>query len=125
MGNADGQHLSYWVGTAPESNYPTYRPDERVVDVAVVGGGITGLMTALLVADTGASVALVEAGRVAAGVTGYTTAKVTSLHGLAYASLEKTFGQPGARTYAEANQAGVAEIARLVKDLDIEDRKST
>ena len=120
MGSADGQHLSYWVGTAPESDYPTYTPDGRVVDVAVVGGGITGLMTALLVAGTGASVAVVEAGHVASGVTGYTTAKVTSLHGLTYASLEQTFGQSGARTYGDANQAGLAEIARLVKDLDID-----
>jgi glycine/D-amino acid oxidase-like deaminating enzyme/nitrite reductase/ring-hydroxylating ferredoxin subunit len=120
MGSGDGGHISYWAGTAPASDYPAYTPDGRAVDVAVVGGGITGLMTALLVAETGASVALVEAGRVASGVTGYTTAKVTSLHGLTYDSLERTFGQSGVRTYAQANQAGLSEIARVVKEYGID-----
>lgn len=120
MGSDGGQHISYWVGTAPGSDYPAFTPGGRMVDVAVVGGGITGLMTALLLTEAGASVAVVEAGRVSSGVTGYTTAKVTSLHGLTYASLERTFGPAGARTYAEANQAGLAEIARIVKDLDID-----
>jgi glycine/D-amino acid oxidase-like deaminating enzyme/nitrite reductase/ring-hydroxylating ferredoxin subunit len=57
---------------------------------------------------------------VASGVTGYTTAKVTSLHGLTYAGLERTFGPDGARTYAEANQAALADMARLISDLAID-----
>src|SRR5688500_3555649 len=97
LGSADGQHLSSWVGAAPESDDPTHTADGRVVAVAGVGGGLTGRVSARRLADAGASVALVEAGRVGAGVTGCSTAKVTLLHGLAYASLEKTFGEPGAR----------------------------
>ncbi|MEW6475751.1 MAG: FAD-dependent oxidoreductase [Actinomycetota bacterium] len=120
MASGDGHHISYWLGTAPGREHPPYTPDGRVVDVAVVGAGITGVMTALLVAEAGASVVVLDAGRVAAGVTGHTTAKVTSLHGLTYAALEQTFGPSGARTYAEANQAGLAEIARLVESLDID-----
>jgi glycine/D-amino acid oxidase-like deaminating enzyme/nitrite reductase/ring-hydroxylating ferredoxin subunit len=116
MESLEPNHISYWVATSPDGDHPAYEPDGRVVDVAVIGGGITGLMTALLLAGTGASVSVVEAGRVALGVTGYTTAKVTSLHGLTYASVARTFGEPGARTYAEANQAGLAEIARVVKE---------
>jgi glycine/D-amino acid oxidase-like deaminating enzyme/nitrite reductase/ring-hydroxylating ferredoxin subunit len=91
-----------------------------VVDVAVIGAGITGLTTALLLAETGATVTVLEADRVAAGVTGYTTAKVTSLHGLIYATLESRFGEAAARTYGEANEAGIAETARLVSELSID-----
>ena len=120
MGSLHEEHVSYWVGTAPETDFPTYAPDGRTVDVAVVGGGITGLTVALLLQRTGASVAVLEAGRVAAGATGYTTAKVTSLHGLTYAALERDFGKEGARAYAEANQAALAEMARLVADLAID-----
>jgi monoamine oxidase len=81
MGTLSGS-ISYWVATAPETSFPPYRGGGLKVDVAVLGGGITGLTTALLLKQDGASVAVIEAGKVACGVTGYTTAKVTSLHGL-------------------------------------------
>ena len=90
------------------------------MDVAVVGGGITGVTTALLAKEAGARVALLEARMIAGGVTGYTTAKVTSLHGLTYARLSERFGEEGARAYAEANEAGLERIARLVSDLTID-----
>jgi len=67
-------------------------------DVAVVGGGIVGLTTALLLARTGRSVVVVEADRIAAGVSGYTTAKVTAGHGLIYSHLERSFGAHASST---------------------------
>jgi glycine/D-amino acid oxidase-like deaminating enzyme/nitrite reductase/ring-hydroxylating ferredoxin subunit len=119
MERMDG-NVSYWMATAPETSFPPYRVDDLKVDVAVLGGGITGLTTALLLQQAGASVAVVEAGRVACGVTGSTTAKVTSLHGLTYARLTSRFGAQGARAYGEANQAGLELIARLVEELRID-----
>jgi glycine/D-amino acid oxidase-like deaminating enzyme len=112
--------VSYWVATAPETAFPPYRGGGPKVDVAVLGGGITGLLTALLPKQDGASVAVIEAGRVACGVTGYTTAKVTSLHGLSYARLARSLGTQAAQVYGEANQAGLALIARLVEQLGID-----
>jgi glycine/D-amino acid oxidase-like deaminating enzyme/nitrite reductase/ring-hydroxylating ferredoxin subunit len=120
MVNGPGQHRSYWMDSAPETDFPYYQPDGRTIDVAVVGGGITGLTVALLLVQAGSSVAVLEAGRVASGVTGYTTAKVTSLHGLTYADLERDFGPDGSRAYAEANQAALAEMDRLISDLAID-----
>jgi glycine/D-amino acid oxidase-like deaminating enzyme/nitrite reductase/ring-hydroxylating ferredoxin subunit len=119
MDGLDG-NVSYWVATVPETSFPSYPGGDLKVDVAVLGGGITGLTTAILLKQAGASVAVVEAGRVACGVTGYTTAKVTSLHGLTYAKLMSTFGEQGARVYGEANQAGLELIARLVEQLRID-----
>jgi glycine/D-amino acid oxidase-like deaminating enzyme/nitrite reductase/ring-hydroxylating ferredoxin subunit len=119
MSRPGQENVSYWVATAPETTFPPYRGGDLEVDVAVLGGGITGLMTAALLTQAGASVAVLEADRVARGVTGYTTAKVTSLHGLVYAELARTFGDDGARTYGEANQAGIALIERLTRQLGI------
>ena len=77
--------------TTPTTSYPS--PDRDIaVDVAVLGAGIAGLTTALLLERDGASVAVIEASRVAAGATGYTTAKVSAQHGVHYESVESSFG---------------------------------
>ena len=64
----EGKNTSLWVDTAPQTSYPVLTPGVHV-DVAVLGGGIAGLTTALLLKRDGASVAVVEAGHVGAGVT--------------------------------------------------------
>src|SRR3954471_11432671 len=105
----EGKNTSLWVDSAPETSYPALAPGLHV-DVAVLGGGIAGLTTALLLKQQGAKVAVVEAGRVGAGFPADTTAKVTSLHGTSYQSIESSFGEDGARTYGEANEAALAKI---------------
>jgi glycine/D-amino acid oxidase-like deaminating enzyme/nitrite reductase/ring-hydroxylating ferredoxin subunit len=114
-----GKPASLWIETAPGSPKPPLE-GALEVDVVVVGGGITGVTSALLAKEAGARVALVEAGRIAGGVTGHTTAKVSSLHGLTYARLSKSFGDEGALAYAGANQAGLERIARFVSELEID-----
>jgi glycine/D-amino acid oxidase-like deaminating enzyme/nitrite reductase/ring-hydroxylating ferredoxin subunit len=114
-----GKPSSLWLDTAARRDFPTLQGDLEV-DVAVLGAGITGTTTALLLKQAGATVALVDAGRVGGGVTGYTTAKLTSLHGLTYKRLLSSFGEQGARVYGEANEAGVARIASFVAELEID-----
>jgi glycine/D-amino acid oxidase-like deaminating enzyme len=89
-------------------------------DVAVVGAGIVGLTTALLLEREGLKVAVLEMRGVGAGATGYNTAKLTSLHGLTYRQLAKSLGRDKARTYGEANEAGIARVFELAGELDID-----
>jgi glycine/D-amino acid oxidase-like deaminating enzyme/nitrite reductase/ring-hydroxylating ferredoxin subunit len=111
---------SAWLATRPEPrSFPTLDRDARA-DVAVLGGGIVGITTALLLQEAGLDVVLLEADRLAHGVSGHTTAKVTSQHGLVYARLRARFGAEGARTYAEANQAALEWIADRVASDAIE-----
>ncbi len=112
-------HRSFWVATSPSSSYRPLGADLSV-DVAVVGAGIVGITAAVLLRAAGREVALIEADRVAAGVTGHTTAKVTSLHTLIYEELTRTFGEDAARHYGEANEAGLAELRRLVGEHGID-----
>jgi glycine/D-amino acid oxidase-like deaminating enzyme/nitrite reductase/ring-hydroxylating ferredoxin subunit len=104
--------------TAPGAVYPPL-DDGHHVDVAVVGGGIVGVAAGLLARADGASVALLEADRLCSGVTGHTTAKLTALHRLIYHHLRSHFGEDGARSYAEANQAGLEWVARQVEERGI------
>ncbi|GAC1522991.1 MAG: FAD-dependent oxidoreductase [Thermoleophilaceae bacterium] len=115
----EGEATSIWIDTAPATSYPPLRPGVHV-DVAILGGGIAGLTAATLIKRDGATVAVVEAGRVGAGVTGHTTAKISALQGTIYQSIRSGFGVEGARTYAQANAAGLDLIARLVEELSID-----
>ena len=119
MAGPDLEYVSHWVATAPREPLPALDRDLRA-EVAVVGAGIVGLTTALLLAESGASVAVVEAGEVGRSVTGYTTAKVSSLHGLTYRTLVGKHGEERARLYGEANEAGLEKIAALVRELAID-----
>jgi glycerol-3-phosphate dehydrogenase len=60
------RHASIWIATSAESAYPPLREDLRV-DVAVIGAGIVGVTTAVLLRGAGRRVALLEAGRVGHG----------------------------------------------------------
>jgi glycine/D-amino acid oxidase-like deaminating enzyme/nitrite reductase/ring-hydroxylating ferredoxin subunit len=106
---------SFWLETTPATDYPPLT-GEISVDVAVVGAGITGITAAVLLKRAGKTVALLDSKRIVHGATGYTTAKVTSGHGASYSKIRKAFGEEGARTYAQANEAALDRIARFVDE---------
>jgi glycine/D-amino acid oxidase-like deaminating enzyme/nitrite reductase/ring-hydroxylating ferredoxin subunit len=113
------KHLSFWIDTTPHTNYPVMSGDVSV-DVAVVGGGITGLTAAVLLKRLGKTVAVIEARRIAEGVTGHTTAKLTSQHQLVYNTLIEVHGEEKARLYAEANEAAIDRVESFVQEKNID-----
>ena len=81
-------------------------------DVTVVGAGLTGLMTAVLLARAGKKVLVLEAHTAGAGATGNTTAKISLLQGT---KLSKIVGKHGAKTaqaYVRGNREGQEWIIR-------------
>ena len=75
-------------------------------DVVVVGAGLTGLATALLLAAAGRSVLVVEARHVGAGTTGASTAKVSVLQGDRLGRIRDRHGIDVVRDYVSAQLAG-------------------
>src|SRR4051812_36217947 len=61
---ASDESLSLWIDTTTSTDYPSLR-GEFTADVAIVGGGITGITAAYLLAKARRSVVLVEKGRIA------------------------------------------------------------
>jgi glycine/D-amino acid oxidase-like deaminating enzyme/nitrite reductase/ring-hydroxylating ferredoxin subunit len=110
---------SLWLAALPDTTYPS-PSGERAFDVLVLGGGITGLTTALLLKRRGARVAVVEAGRVGAGVSGNNTAKVTALQSTVLTSMRKTRGAGIADEYAIRSLAAVELVAQLAADEGID-----
>jgi glycine/D-amino acid oxidase-like deaminating enzyme len=107
--------ISLWEESSEDTNYPELKEDLEV-DVAIVGGGISGLNTGYLIKKAGFSVAIVERGKIARGTTGHTTGKVTSQHGIIYESLKQSLGESTAKIYGEANQEAIKQIETLIKN---------
>src|SRR5215212_1550186 len=118
-GSSTGKHLSFWLDTTPRTDYPAM-PGDVSADVAVIGGGITGLTTAVLLKRSGKTVVLIEARRIAEGVTGHTTANVTSHHHITYNALINGHGVEKARLYAQANEAAIDRVESFVDEKDID-----
>src|SRR6478735_3151719 len=90
------------------------------VDVAVIGGGITGLTTAWLIAREGRSVALFERDRLAMGDTSRTSAHLTCVTDLALHEATDRFGATTARALWEAGTSGIDLIASTVRELEVD-----
>ncbi|MCI8619360.1 MAG: FAD-dependent oxidoreductase [Oscillospiraceae bacterium] len=89
-------------------------------EVAVIGAGLSGLLTAFLLQEQGLHVTVLEAGRIASGQTQNTTAKITAQHNLIYDTLLRDFGKNTAKQYAEANQTAIAAYQRIIDRLHID-----
>src|SRR5437870_9823803 len=83
------------------------------VDVAIVGGGVTGLTTAVLLAEAGKRVALLESRELGAGVTGCSTAHLTEAVDTRYHELESKFGREAARLVRASSRDAIETIAAL------------
>jgi glycine/D-amino acid oxidase-like deaminating enzyme len=111
--------VSVWQDAHPRS--PAAPPlVEGHVDVVVVGGGITGLTTALLLGRAGKRVMLIEARYAGAGTTGGSTAKVSLLQGTQLSRIARRHSTDVVRQYVTANQEGQAWLAQFSDEHDVE-----
>ncbi len=105
---------SYWHKTARCGEFPALEGD-RETEVAILGGGMAGVLTAYLLKERGVDALILEADRVGSGTTGSTTGKITAQHGLIYATLLSDFGKEKAREYAKANMQAVEQYKTIVE----------
>jgi glycine/D-amino acid oxidase-like deaminating enzyme len=109
------RHPSLWMETTPSTAYPQLK-GQASADVAVIGGGMAGLQTTLLLKRAGMTVVLLESRALGSGVSGFTTAKITALHGVAYAPLRSSLGAERAALYADANQTALKAMVTVIDD---------
>ncbi len=87
-------------------------------DVCVIGGGLAGLLIGYRLKETGAKVVVLEEGQLFSGQSARTTAKITTVHGMKYASLIRTFGFDTAKKYYLAALDGMNYIKETVEGLN-------
>ena len=113
------KQVPYWQDTAEPFRGGAEGPVEGEVDVAVVGGGFTGLSAALALAQEGASVAVLEAGRVVAQASGRNGGHVNNGTALDFAGLAEKLGLDRARSLYHAYDAAVDTVERIVREHQI------
>lgn len=110
---------SYWLDTAPTRAFPSLDRDLRV-DVAIVGGGITGITAAYLLKASGINVALLERSTCAAGDTGSTTAHLAMVTDVLLTNLVKNFGRDTATAVWDAGQIAIDRIESHIQSESID-----
>ncbi len=112
--------LSYWHDTAPR--FASARPDpvSGRFDVAVIGGGFTGLNAARRLAQSGVSVALLEADHVGAGASGRNGGHLNNGVAHGYADAKAQLGADRAKTLYQAYDRSIDMIEALVRDEGID-----
>lgn len=95
---------SLWHETGPDLQSGARLPASA--DVVVAGAGLTGLVTAVILARAGQRVVVLDAEGIGARTTGGSTAKLSLLQGSTYSALRRKRGDATLRDYAAAQVAG-------------------
>lgn len=89
-------------------------------DVCIVGGGISGMTTAYLLAREGRSVIVIDDGPIGGGETGRTTAHLSNAFDDRYYEVERLFGQRSSQLIADSHTAAIDKIEEIVRDEQIQ-----
>lgn len=103
-----------WTEYKKSRVYPGLTQD-LTADVAIVGGGIAGILLAYLLSKEGKSVVLVEAEEIGSGATAYTTAHLTEEIDTSISDLAKMFGPEKAKLVRKSHAAAIDLIENIVK----------
>lgn len=109
---------SLWLDTKTSHSFPEVSEHEEC-DVLVVGGGITGITAAYLLAKENVDVILIDAHKFMNLTSGNTTAKVTFQHNLTYRHILDKYDLNTARLYYEAQIEGMSFVEKMVKEHEI------
>lgn len=111
MIHRDGYCTSLWQDSVP-AYIPTNKPATNdTYDVIIVGGGITGITTALQLQEAGKKCVVLEANNLCFGTTGGTTAHLNTLLDTPYTTIQRNFGKKRAQEVAHIT----AEVIQLVR----------
>ncbi|HVK61013.1 MAG TPA: FAD-dependent oxidoreductase [Bdellovibrionales bacterium] len=115
--HSDTRPLWFDTATIPKFHQQT---GQVVVDVCIIGGGITGVTAADLLKRAGKTVAIVDVNRIGCGETGHTTAHLTEVLDIDFQTLIANFGEEGARTAIKAARHAINTIEANSKERGID-----
>jgi glycine/D-amino acid oxidase-like deaminating enzyme/nitrite reductase/ring-hydroxylating ferredoxin subunit len=115
----DGACTSLWQDAIADYSTETVIPD-RVFDVIIVGGGITGITTGLLLQKSGRSVVIAEAHNLCFGTTGGTTAHLNTFLDNDYNQVKTDFGEDNAQLLYNATRQALDLVKQHIQEYNID-----
>ena len=115
---------SIWLDRRAPFAADPFEPDSRY-DTVVAGAGLTGLVTALLLARSGQSVLVLEARHPGAVSTGNSTAKVSLLQGTFLSRLARQYSRKQVQAYVDGNREGQAWLLRYLEEQNVPFQRRT
>ena len=112
------QKTVLWKKDAEKMNFGTLNGD-MAVDVAIIGGGITGITAGYLLAKAGKKVAVLESLRVGEGTTGYSTGNLYALIDEMLHKIESKFNTETIQAVAASRTAAMKQIEAWISEFDI------
>ena len=109
----DGHHESPWQQEIIPATGQEMPDSSTIFDVIIVGAGITGLTTAVLLQQQGKKCIILEGHNVGFGTTGGTSAHLNTFFDTTYPEVEKDFGSDEAQLLADAGREAIALIDEL------------
>lgn len=106
---ANAKHEPFWFERADSMTFP-HLMENASCDVAIVGGGITGLTAALSLCQAGKDVILIDLNRIGRGTTGHSTGHLDNHYDQKLKNLVTHFGLPAARTVINAKRQAIRHI---------------
>lgn len=112
------KQIPVWTEGAYKTRYPQLNQD-IIVDVAIIGGGITGITAAHLLKQAGKKVAVLEALSVGSGTTGVSTGNLYATTVEKFDTLRSKYDKNVIRQVAQSRTAAMNLIEHFVTDYDI------
>lgn len=103
---------SLWTAGGMPAGQPLR--EDASADACVIGGGVSGLSVAYLLARAGRSVIVLDDGPLAGGMTGVTTAHLTCVLDRRYFELERVRGAEAARLAAASHMSAIDRIEAII-----------
>mgnify|MGYP001024454676 FL=1 len=116
--------ISHWLDRYSEARkvrnarFPRHKGNLDL-DVAIIGGGLTGCATAQAFAASGVRVGLVESDRIGQGASANSTAFVMQEPDIDFQDLVASFGLRAARTIWEMTRRAALDLPRVIRHLKI------
>lgn len=125
--NRDGATLSIWQDKIKSFKEIDPKISNMTYDVAIVGGGITGVSTALELQTAGNNCIILEAQNLGFGTSSGTTAHLNTLLDLTYDQIETKFGEENAKLVLQSTLDAISLIRtnqdKYNIDCDFSDKK--